>query len=263
MDYIHVLPHIHFHQWSFLGGARGAMSKTNTSIKNSLAVCAVMSALTLGSMSSQAADPSIWTGPYVGGHVGWGFDEAEWTNAEPNWWGGIGTGADIDADGFLGGGQVGYLHQLHDNFVFGVDASLSLADIDKTITSPTFPGIDTWTVEVDQLVLVQGRIGWAQDSWLIFAQGGYAGANTTVSAEPPPSSDTRWQDGWTIGGGFLYNISPMFSVGAEYNYIDLGTERYNPAAFPPPATDLVDVEQEIHVIKITGNIHFGGVFGGL
>lgn len=232
----------------------------NTSIKNTLSVCAVMSALTLGSMSSQAADPSIWTGPYLGGHLGWGFDQAEWTNPAPgNFWGGAGTGADINADGLLGGGQIGYMHRSSENLVFGIDVSLSGADIDKTITSPTFPATDTWAIDVDLLVLAQGRIGWAQDGWLAFVQGGYAGADTNVTATLGASnSDSLWQDGWTVGGGLLYNISPMFSVGAEYNYVDLGTESYTILA-----PNLVDVEQEIHVIKITGNIHFGGVFGGL
>lgn len=201
-----------------------------------------------------------WTGFYVGGHLGWVWDDADWTNAEGNWWGGIGTGTTIDSDGFLGGGQIGYMHQLQNNWVLGAEISAAYTDLDQSIASPTFPAIDTWTVGVDWLLLAQARVGYAHDRYLAYIQGGYAGADATASALPilggGTATQSNWHDGWTIGGGFSYMATSNISIGAEYNYVDLGTERYDLLSTLP--TDLVDIDHTMHTAKFTINFHFGG-----
>jgi outer membrane immunogenic protein len=55
--------------------------------------------------------PSIWQGLYGGVHLGYG-------------WSG-------DADGFVGGGQVGFNWQSQ-QFVYGIEADISLSDISVT-----------------------------------------------------------------------------------------------------------------------------------
>jgi outer membrane immunogenic protein len=197
-----------------------------------------------------------WTGAYIGGHIGWGWDQADFTLDNAGWWGGAGVSADIDSDGFLGGAQIGYLRQTPSNFVYGVDISVSAADLGEAIASPAFPGIDTWPAGIDWFVLTQARLGYANNRWLGFIQGGYAGADGDASATPPFVSDSNWHNGWTIGAGLSFKATNRFSLGAEYNYIDLGSETYNIPFGGAPLTASVD--HQVHVLKATANIHFGG-----
>ena len=173
----------------------------------------------------------------------------------------MGSGAEIDTDGLLGGGQLGYLHQIS-NIVFGIDVSGSASNVNETIASPTVAG-DTWDAGLNVLFLAQARLGWTQDQWLVFVQGGYAGAEadaTGTAPGGPVGAATLWHDGWTVGGGVMLQLDDGISIGAEYNYVDLEEERYNVVAAPP--TDLVDVDHEIHIFKFTGTIHLGRLFGG-
>lgn len=214
-----------------------------------------------------------WTGLYVGGHAGYGFGDADSEcDAFPAafWCTGPAVDADFDPEGFLGGGQLGYLYQTG-NFVFGGDVSASVADIDDDITSPWFPGTDTHDVSVDLLLLVQGRVGWAQDNWLMFLQGGYAGANISYDVVDcctgggVQDSEENWHNGFTVGAGLLYSFAPGLSFGAEYNYVMLESEDNS---FSDPVffggTDVLGLDAELHVIKATFNIHlgqFGPTFG--
>lgn len=203
-----------------------------------------------------------WTGGYIGAHLGWGWDQADWTITNGTFWGPVGGAARIKDDGFLGGIQGGYLHQSN-NLVFGFDLSASGTDISESIVSPYFPGIDTWSSKVSWLFLAQARLGWGNDQWLAFLQGGYAGgdAEATMTVGPPfgpyAVSDSNWQNGWTIGGGVLFRVSDRFSVGGEYSYVDLGNSSYSlPGTFGGPQA--IDIDHQIHVVKLTGNLHFNG-----
>jgi outer membrane immunogenic protein len=202
-----------------------------------------------------------WTGMYVGGHLGYGWGDSDFSNSFfwPNQW------DTLEPDGFLGGLQLGYWWQTDGGFVFGLDGSWSWTNMDDS-SSITFGGLGlpvTFTVksEIESIALLQARLGWANGRWLIFGQGGYAGvdANASVSATilggPSVSlSDDNWHNGWTIGAGTAYKFSQNFSIGAEYNYIDTGSESYNWTV--GLGTAIVNVEHDIHVVKVTGNYHF-------
>lgn len=205
-----------------------------------------------------------WDRAYIGGHLGWGWGDTQWTNLGPGaFWGAIGSGGTLDPDGFLGGAQIGYMHQ-RNNLVFGVDISLSGADINETIISPTFPLSDTWSVDIDALLLAQARLGWTHDNWLFFVQAGYAGADASATATsalgPTNVSVSQWHNGWTIGAGLMFQTHENFSLGAEYNYVDLGSETYD--LFVPVTSQNTGIDHEIHVFKITGNFHLRDIFGG-
>ncbi|WP_419911154.1 outer membrane protein [Hoeflea sp.] len=202
--------------------------------------------------------PSNWTGFYAGLHAGYGWGDSNWSFLPGSFWDPGAVGGSLSPDGFLGGGQVGYLHQNGD-FVFGVDLSLSGADISETIASPIFPAFDTWTAEIDFLALAQLRGGFAYENWLIFAQGGYAGGHAEATGTALfgfGANDSQWHNGWTIGGGFLYKPMDNWSFGAEYSYIDLQSQNYNFSVGLGP--DPASIDYDIHAVKATLNFHFGG-----
>ena len=74
-----------------------------------------------------------WTGFYIGGHVGYGWSERCLTVD------GFGEVGCNDGSGILGGGQAGFNFQTG-NFVFGVEFSGSIADLNGDNTSGNLPG---------------------------------------------------------------------------------------------------------------------------
>jgi outer membrane immunogenic protein len=69
------------------------------------------------------------------------------------------------------------------------------------------------------------------------------------------TSETRW--GWTIGAGLEYAFAPNWSVKAEYNYIDLGTERVNFTYVPTQTFGAsANLDQVLHVAKAGINYRF-------
>ncbi len=70
---------------------------------------------------------------------------------------------------------------------------------------------------------------FAQDRWLAYAKGGWAGANIELKLNEPNTGihagDTSWANGWTVGGGGEYALGPHLSLGVEYDYAELDTGR--------------------------------------
>jgi outer membrane immunogenic protein len=155
------------------------------------------------------------------------------------------------ADGFIGGGQVGYNYQFNNSFVVGIEADIqgsgargSATGVNATplALQPQFGVATTISVtkNLDYLGTVRGRIGYLfTPTLLAYATGGlaYGGVNSSVSTNsgtyPTPIivpgsfpgsianfSDTRV--GWTVGGGLEWLFAPNWSVKAEYLYYDLG-----------------------------------------
>jgi outer membrane immunogenic protein len=231
------------------------------------------------------AVPFSWTGFYVGAHAGGGWGNNDWqdfidpinpANNVP------GPDATYKVSGALAGGQIGYNWQTGWT-VFGIEADASWADIKgHGNNAPLFAAgvpapapicmqqqADGCSSKVEALGTITGRIGAAFDHTLLYVKGGGAWAITkhTVSGtgldaafNPIPvtasTSQTRW--GWTIGAGVEYAFAANWSVKAEYNYIDLGTERVNFSYEPGPQFTgaSANLEQVLHVAKAGINYRF-------
>jgi outer membrane immunogenic protein len=173
-----------------------------------------------------AAVPPSWAGFYVGAQVGYGMDSVGWRN--------LGTSAffsPIDSltrdrgDGVVGGGQVGYNFQFN-RIVFGLEGSISAADLDRSFASPYFPATDIWSSKITWLSTVTGRIGYGFDTWLPYIKGGLAVANIDTSIQNTSvgafSQSSAVHSGWALGGGVEFKIAPKFSLGLEFMHTDLG-----------------------------------------
>jgi outer membrane immunogenic protein len=70
------------------------------------------------------------------------------------------------------------------------------------------------------------RLGYAMNNALLYAKGGYAFydgmADQTTGLAGFTIQNAGVFNGWTIGGGLEYKISPNMSVKAEYMYYDFG-----------------------------------------
>jgi outer membrane immunogenic protein len=173
-----------------------------------------------------------WTGFYIGGNLGggWAHSKSEFSVS-----GGpvFGT-ADNYLSGVVGGGQVGYNWQAGP-IVYGVEADFQASGLTGSLTAPQCPAAAcgaalsaSYTQEMPWFGTVRGRVGYAADTWLIYATGGYAYArlNTdAVAAAGPASTSLNWndiRDGWTIGGGIEVAFAARWSAKLEYLYLDYG-----------------------------------------
>ena len=199
---------------------------------------------------AQAVPGYSWTGFYAGAHVGWGWSQQNWTGD------GVFEGA-FDADGWLAGAQVGYNYQVN-QFVVGIEVDGSFTDIvgrRASLVSPP-PQRDVLKLEVEGLVTVAGRFGWAWNNALLYGKGGVAFVRNHVQYTDNGAGNAHeWKSGWMVGGGAEYGITPSISAKLEYNYMDFGTKHYDLAPCNSCA-DLVDLKQHIHVVKAGLNWRF-------
>ncbi|MGB9364904.1 MAG: outer membrane beta-barrel protein [Xanthobacteraceae bacterium] len=216
-----------------------------------------------------------WTGVYVGGHAGYGIGMKDWDLAGSNF--------DYEAKGFLGGGQTGVNQQIG-NWVIGIEADASWADIKGSQT--VFTGganlarTVAATTTIDWLVTVAGRLGFAQDRWLVYVKAGgawahenhslgitanlpFAGAILTGSTAAT-GAETRF--GPLLGFGAEYALWGNWSFKSEYNYLQLwpgtarlvGTQTLLVGVSPPgPFTTDASIRQAFHLLKLGLNYRFG------
>lgn len=201
-----------------------------------------------------------WGGFYVGGNVGYGRG----TSSDPGESyidpmqsfgfaaeyaaGGIVT-PNLTPGGVTGGGQIGFNWMLSPNWVAGLVGDFQGSGIKASATNFVAPGLGLLpstqanSEQIDWFGTVRGKLGYAQNNWLLYGTGGVAYGGVRTSGiftlfglgVPPPfvgaASTTR--GGWTMGGGLNYALTSNWIIGAEYLYVDLGRVAYT-EIFPNP-----------------------------
>jgi outer membrane immunogenic protein len=160
-----------------------------------------------------------WSGFYIGAMGGYGSENTD----DP-----------LGIKGGFGGGTVGYNWQFA-TFVAGIEADGAFADINNS-ASAVVGGIPiTATAKVDALATVRGRFGVAFDQVLLYGTGGFALADTKVSASSPTVgiSDTKTLTGWTAGAGVEWMFLPRWSLKAEYLYRSFSGTTFFVSQLPP------------------------------
>jgi outer membrane immunogenic protein len=193
-----------------------------------LLITAPLSAASAADMLLKAPPPApvaSWTGCYVGGNVGYVSEHNSWYDVP----------AATDAGGdrgnsALGGAQLGCDYQFASRWVVGVQGMFDWTGINNGHVYPG-TGSEVLNTKTDWVDTLTARIGYAVvPQALLYLKGGGAWASTdysdsnaaVVPAYAGQASVTR--SGWTIGGGLEYAFLPNWSVFAEYDYIDLGSQ---------------------------------------
>ncbi|MBR1272908.1 porin family protein [Bradyrhizobium sp. AUGA SZCCT0222] len=242
-----------------------------------------LSAAALGALlptASRAADLPVkavpapvvavynWTGFYIGGHVGYGQGMKDWLNSS----------FDYEVKGFLGGGQIGFNQQVG-NVVFGIEGDASWTDIKRTqaltLGGPLigFTQTGTGSTRIDGLATLTGRVGLAQDRWLVYVKGGAAWVHekhnfdTTLTngviTQTATAAGSEDRLGLVVGIGSEWAFWGNWSFKSEYNYIHLGnrdvrlTGTTTTGAVTTPITLDVDLKQSLHLAKFGVNYRFG------
>jgi outer membrane immunogenic protein len=236
-------------------------------------IFAALAALTIGGSAFAAdlpprpapmyAPPPIWTGFYVGLNAGGGIGTA---SSDFSAAGTTFASVDNSLTGAVAGGQAGYNWQ-SGPLVYGVETDIQWSNAKGTLSAPCVPGLcglaltATYTQEVSWFGTVRGRLGYAQDGWLLYGTAGYAygqlttNANASAGAASASFSATDFVDGWTAGGGIEVLLAPRWTVKGEYLYTDLGRANHNFAITGiPTVTDSEHVR--LNVVRAGVNFKF-------
>ena len=197
-----------------------------------------------------------WTGFYLGAHVGFGWSQHDYSSqfirsngvVEPEFFAGE------RANSGLAGLQLGANWQAG-NVVFGVEGDLSYTDIraDASVPfSPLYESRNRW------LGTATGRLGYAFENVLIYAKGGAAFSDVSMTAvvEGEPLQGRSTRTGWTLGGGFEYGIAPNWSLKAEYLYFDFADESFA-SPFRTNGTLQYKLSERLSTVKFGFNYRFG------
>ena len=187
-----------------------------------------------------------WTGFYVGGHLGGGFQNSSWSD--------IFTGGNdtFNNSGFLGGGQIGGNLQ-YNWLVLGLEGDFTWTGLKGSGTDSIGNSINT---NVDWTSTVTGRVGVAFDRLLVYGKGGLAIANdqSTLNDIFGSSSNTSLtRTGWTAGGGLEYGLTNNWSAKVEYDYLGFGSQALN---FTTPTLGPVTSNASLNVQEVKAGLNY-------
>ena len=215
-----------------------------------------------------ASGPMNWTGFYVGGHLGGGWSDAQWSDPFGST---VGPGGFLNVAGFgdvthatglLGGGQIGGDWQMG-RFVVGVEADADAANMRGENTCFSGLGGINCQHAVSALGAITGRLGFAWDRSLAYAKGGGAWTDTSYNLLGNTGALTlgtggttldRW--GGTVGGGIEYALTNYWRALAEYDHIGVPSAT---VSFPSVAvinTQPIGVKQSVNLFKLGVNYKF-------
>lgn len=194
-----------------------------------------------------------WTGFYVGGNVGYGFDadnDVKTTGQAPGNVNNVNGGArparvSMEPDGFTGGAHVGYNLQFG-RAVVGLETDIAYTDFEDKRNVPTtaLNGVDRlnnrFEQSLDYLGTVRGRAGYLFGSTMVYATGGLAyGQLDNEAIFFGPAGQRQFQGssdgvelGYAVGGGVEHALSERWSASFGYMYYDLGEDTVDVAVIP-------------------------------
>jgi outer membrane immunogenic protein len=128
------------------------------------------------------------------------------------------------------------------------------------------PGVPaTNQSRIDALGLFTGQVGYAFNTVLLYAKGGfavvadkYSGITTLTGVTFDSASETRW--GGVAGAGVEFAFARNWSAALEYDHMFMGTRTldfYSPLV--PGLFSREDrIRQDVDLVTVRVNYHFGG-----
>jgi outer membrane immunogenic protein len=236
----------------------------------------VISSAAFAADATYQADSS-WSGGYVGiiGGYGWGEANLDGTaylagtsTALPS-----SVSESFDLTGGLVGGQAGYDFDLGNNFVLGVVGDMSWSGVGGDVCVETTqggcvvsdPSDSYFSADLSWLGTLRARGGFATGDMLFYLTGGLALGEVETSItnvggqNDPTREDSNTHVGWTVGGGAEFKVNESVSIGAEYLYVNLGSQDYEYNASnigSPPADIRGEGDLTLSLVRASLNFRF-------
>ena len=201
-----------------------------------------------------------WSGFYIGGNVGGVFSGLSASDTLRS------NFTSTTSQSFLGGGQVGVNWEFGPGVVIGAEADFDWLPNTKNTITATAPGGATAVTAINNrwLTLVDARLGYAWDRFMVYGKGGgaFAGvsnSNGTVNGTNVNISGPGSVSGWTVGVGVEYAFWGNWSVKAEYDFVRLSSATYTvPATAAAFAGDTISSNnRQLNMFMVGLNYKFG------
>ena len=199
-----------------------------------------------------------WSGLYFGVNGGYGMGQ---TTGD---WFGL-RGGNFDIEGALFGGQIGLNYQFPASpFSHRRRSRLGLVGHKRLEHLGSGPGVTLTNNEaIKDLGTVRGRVGYAWDRILIYGTGGVAWSHKapvdftcTGPCVPSAANDSHSLNGYTVGGGVEYGITPNLSAKAEYLYAHLEPTDYFVSL---GCTGICSVGANVNLVRLGLNWRFNSM----
>jgi outer membrane immunogenic protein len=190
--------------------------------------------------------PFSWTGLYVGGSLGFSlanvdhfYDRQNGKNDHGQVW--------LDASGFSFAAHIGYMQELSNRYVVGVEAELGSLGLntDRIVIKDD----DHLRINTGLFGTIRGRLGYSFGRFLPYVTAGFAfvdienvGGNPANAARYMVVSEMR--PGFTVGAGAEYAFGNGWVGRLEYLYID--TPQYEVRNLE---NEKMTFDNNIHVIR--------------
>jgi outer membrane immunogenic protein len=182
------------------------------------------SAADLGQPAMPTAPAAVvaddWTGFYIGANLGgtWARSSYTFDNGA-----GVVESFSFNPNTIIAGGHAGAQGQWG-IWVLGVEGSFDGTDLSRTTVGVN----STQTLKIDDIATVTARVGYALPAWLFYAKGGWAVVHdndTSVDIQNFTHGFTKWNSGYTVGGGIEYKRTQNWILGAEFNFYNIKFDR--------------------------------------
>ena len=189
-----------------------------------------------------------WTGFYVGVNGGFAWSRNDEVMSVPTVFRGLAP------EGGFGGGQIGYNWQ-SGAFLLGIEADIQGADIrdGAVITGVPFKS------DLDWFGTVRGRLGYVAGRTLFYGTGGFAYGgidNEFLFAPGVHFKSSGTATGYVIGAGIEHKFGPTWSVKAEYQYLNFGTNEPFFQTIPARSLGVRSEDDAFHTVRIGLNYQF-------
>lgn len=183
-----------------------------------------------------ATMPFSWTGFYVGGQAGGGWNDSRWSGDFLTF--------NTNGSGGIFGGQIGYNWQI-DQYVIGIEGNFAGSTVKGDDQCSDSLGT-TCETKQDYLGSVRGRLGYAFDRFLVYGDAGVAFTKYKFrQIDFPQSFGGGSRVGWTAGLGVEYALTDHWTAGVEWNYYDFGSKSGVSSNDPTFSVDNRDTENVV------------------
>ena len=196
-----------------------------------------------------------WAGVYLGGQIGYAWSSGGYTVSQA-----IGTESfSFNPNSFIGGGHLGVQGQWG-NLVLGVEGTYSGLDLDQ-VQHAALAGVvgSERHLKTDEIGTVVGKIGYANDQWMLYAKGGWADLNTSTHTFTPAtgviSNTSGWVGGYTMGVGIDYMALRNVILGADFNYYRASTDRATTFS-NGAAANFTGINERIYAVMVRASYLF-------
>ena len=216
----------------------------------------------------------LFTGFYIGGHLGFASRENTFTDVVNPLAGTayitvLGTDRfTASRSGVVGGLQTGYNWRFG-NIIAGLEADAGYfgGNSRRASSVPAALGEVIGEIHGGAYGSLRGRLGVAAGQFMVFLTGGLIGAETGARVTDAFAPTTLFTNragvraGWTLGGGVEYAIAQNWTAKADYLYFDLGKHRISGQinGLPGPINTFSwDARNSGHIVRLGVNYWFGG-----